>query len=135
MTTIPPDQPENPAATPAGAAGETPGGGTTRYGETGDAGGEAGATAPSGTGAGASTRSGGGPAAASIFGALPGEARLPIPGNAEFALYLVALLLAALVCWIADDLGSASWLSFFQWTTIAYLLSRGIAKASRVLEQ
>ena len=32
-------------------------------------------------------------------------------------------------------LGSASWLSFFQWTTIAYILSRGVAKASRVLEQ
>jgi hypothetical protein len=40
-----------------------------------------------------------------------------------------------LVCWIADTLGSASWLSFFQWTTIAYILSRGVAKASRVLEQ
>ena len=69
------------------------------------------------------------------LGNMPMDARLPIPGNAEFALYLVALLLAALVCWIADDLGTASWLSFFQWTTIAYLLSRGVAKASRVLEQ
>jgi hypothetical protein len=45
------------------------------------------------------------------------------------------LILAALVCWIADELGSSSWLSFFQWTTIAYVLSRGVAKASRVLEQ
>lgn len=62
-------------------------------------------------------------------------ARLPIPGNAEFALYLLAVILAALVTWIADDLGSPSWLDFFQWVTIAYLLSRGIAKASRVLEQ
>ena len=71
----------------------------------------------------------------SVFGSMPTDARLPIPGNAELALYLVALALAAIVCWIADDLGAASWLSFFQWTTIAYLLSRGIAKASRVLEQ
>jgi hypothetical protein len=69
------------------------------------------------------------------LGSLPNDARLPIPGNAEFALYLVALILAALVCWIADELGSGAWLDFFQWTTIAYLLSRGIAKASRVLEQ
>jgi hypothetical protein len=66
---------------------------------------------------------------------MPDMARLPIPGNAEFAVYLVALVIAALVCWVADTLGSASWLSFFQWTTIAYILSRGVAKASRVLEQ
>ena len=66
---------------------------------------------------------------------MPDMARLPIPGNAEFAVYLIALIVAMLVCWIADTLGSASWLSFFQWTTIAYILSRGVAKASRVLEQ
>jgi hypothetical protein len=66
---------------------------------------------------------------------MPDMARLPIPGNAELAVYLIALIVAMLVCWIADTLGSASWLSFFQWTTIAYILSRGVAKASRVLEQ
>jgi hypothetical protein len=69
------------------------------------------------------------------LGSMPADARLPIPGNAEFLVYLVALILAALVCWVADELGSGSWLSFFQWTTIAYILSRGVAKASRVLEQ
>ena len=62
-------------------------------------------------------------------------ARLPIPGNAEFALYLVALIVAWLVCWFSDVLNAASWLGFFQWVTIAYILSRGVAKASRVLEQ
>ncbi len=66
---------------------------------------------------------------------MPDMARLPIPGNAEFAVYLLALIVAMLVCWTADTLGSASWLSFFQWTTIAYILARGVAKASRVLEQ
>jgi hypothetical protein len=66
---------------------------------------------------------------------MPDMARLPIPGNAELVVYLLALIVAMLVCWIADTLGSASWLSFFQWTTIAYILSRGVAKASRVLEQ
>jgi hypothetical protein len=66
---------------------------------------------------------------------MPDMARLPIPGNAEFAVYLLALIVAMLVCWLTDTLGSASWLSFFQWTTIAYILSRGVAKASRVLEQ
>jgi hypothetical protein len=62
-------------------------------------------------------------------------ARLPIPGNAEFALYLVALILAWIVAWASDVLNAASWFDFFQWVTIAYILSRGIAKASRVLEQ
>jgi hypothetical protein len=62
-------------------------------------------------------------------------ARLPIPGNAEFALYLVALILAWIVAWTTDSLNANSWFEFFLFTTVAYLLSRGIAKASRVLEQ
>jgi hypothetical protein len=66
---------------------------------------------------------------------LPMNARLPIPGNAEFALYVVAVFLAAIVCWASDHLGTNDWFGFFQLTTVAYILSRGIAKASRVLEQ
>jgi hypothetical protein len=62
-------------------------------------------------------------------------ARLPIPGNAEFALYFVALILAWIVAWATDSLTANSWFEFFLFTTVAYLLSRGIAKASRVLEQ
>ena len=62
-------------------------------------------------------------------------ARLPIPGNAELLIYILALFLAMLVCWISDSLGSADWFVFFRWVTVAYILSRGIAKASRVLEQ
>jgi hypothetical protein len=56
------------------------------------------------------------------------------PGSAEFGIYVLALLLAMLVTWIADELGTAAWLDFFKWATVAYLLSRGIAKASRVFE-
>ncbi len=62
-------------------------------------------------------------------------ARLPIPGNAEFAVWLLSLIVAWLVCWIADSLNANHWLQFFTFTTVAYLLSRGVAKASRVLEQ
>jgi len=62
-------------------------------------------------------------------------ARLPIPGNAEFLLYVVVLIIAVIVCWTSNALGSADWLHLFLYTTIAYILSRGIAKASRVLEQ
>ena len=75
------------------------------------------------------------PAASPAWSNMPDMARLPIPGNAEFAVYLTASIVALLVCWIADPLDSGSWFGFFQWTTIAYILSRGVAKASRVLEQ
>jgi hypothetical protein len=57
-----------------------------------------------------------------------------VPGSAELAVYILALILAMLVTWIADEMGSATWLDFFKWSTAAYLLSRGIAKASRVFE-
>jgi hypothetical protein len=56
------------------------------------------------------------------------------PGSAELSVYALALLLAMVVVWIADELTVSSWLDFFKWTTAAYLLSRGIAKASRVFE-
>jgi hypothetical protein len=62
-------------------------------------------------------------------------ARLPIPGNAEFAFYVIVVLFAAIVCWASDSLGAPQWLDFTKWATVAYILSRGIAKASRVLEQ
>jgi hypothetical protein len=69
------------------------------------------------------------------WGNMPDMARLPIPGNAEFAFWLFVLILVALVCWISDSLGSPHWLDFAKWLSVAYILSRGIAKASRVLEQ
>jgi hypothetical protein len=62
-------------------------------------------------------------------------ARLPIPGNAEFALYLAALIVAWIVVWSTDSLVANHWFQFFTVTTAIYILSRGIAKASRVLEQ
>jgi hypothetical protein len=62
-------------------------------------------------------------------------ARLPIPGNAELAIWVLALIVAWIVCWTTDSLTANNWLQFFTFTTVAYLLSRGVAKASRVLEQ
>ena len=66
---------------------------------------------------------------------MPSGARMPIPGNAEFVVYLLALIIAAIVCLASDNVNSANGFTFFQWTTIGYILSRGVAKASRVLEQ
>ena len=56
------------------------------------------------------------------------------PGNAELVVWILALLVAMLVIWIADTLDTGDWMQFFLFTTVAYLLSRGIAKASRVYE-
>ncbi len=61
-------------------------------------------------------------------------ARLPIPGNAEFLVWVLALIVAAIVAAVADSVDAPAWFQFFLLTTAAYLLSRGIAKASRVLE-
>ena len=57
-----------------------------------------------------------------------------VPGNAELLVWILALIVAMLVCWIDDELDSGSWLNFFLFTTAAYLISRGVAKASRVYE-
>ena len=57
-----------------------------------------------------------------------------MPGNAELLILVLALLLAAIVVGIADTVDVSSWLDFFKWGIAAYLLSRGITKASRVYE-
>jgi len=62
-------------------------------------------------------------------------ARLPIPGNAEFLFVLIALIVGAIIIWIDGLLNSGAWWDYFKWVSAAYILSRGIAKASRVLEQ
>ena len=60
---------------------------------------------------------------------------LPIPGNAEFFIWLIVEIVLAIVAATANDFDSHGWAIATTWLTAAYLLSRGIAKASRVLEQ
>ena len=62
-------------------------------------------------------------------------ARLPMPGNAEFALWLFLEIVFTLCWWISDDVGVNEWMTITTALTFAYFISRGIAKASRVLEQ
>lgn len=62
-------------------------------------------------------------------------ARLPIPGNAEFLVYMISLIVFLLVALIDDHVDAGAWMTAATVVTAAYLLSRGIAKASRVLEQ
>jgi hypothetical protein len=66
---------------------------------------------------------------------IPSGARMPIPGNAEFALLAVLQLVLILIWIIADSYTTNDWVFSTVVLTSAYFLSRGIAKASRVLEQ
>ena len=60
---------------------------------------------------------------------------LPIPGNAEFALYVVILVLFAILWAATDSVNANTFLTATTVLTAAYFISRGIAKASRVYEQ
>ncbi len=62
-------------------------------------------------------------------------ARMPIPGNAEFALYLVLEIIFSFMWWFREDVTTNTWMTFTTALTFGYFISRGIAKASRVLEQ
>jgi hypothetical protein len=62
-------------------------------------------------------------------------ATLPIPGNAEFALYVAVEVVFAII-WAATDIFDAGgFVTATTALTAAYFISRGIAKASRVYEQ
>jgi len=60
---------------------------------------------------------------------------LPVPGNAELVIWFVVEVTLAIVAAVADDFDAHGWAVATTWLTAAYILSRGIAKASRVLEQ
>jgi hypothetical protein len=65
----------------------------------------------------------------------PDLARMPIPGNAELIVFLLVWFVIFLIWVIADEVTSGTFASLTVALTFGYLLSRGIAKASRVLEQ
>jgi hypothetical protein len=60
---------------------------------------------------------------------------LPVPGNAELAIWVIVEVILAIVAAVASDFDAHGWAVATTWLTAAYILSRGIAKASRVLEQ
>jgi hypothetical protein len=60
---------------------------------------------------------------------------LPVPGNAELLIWFVIEVILAIVAAVASDFDAHGWAVATTWLTAAYLISRGIAKASRVLEQ
>ncbi len=74
------------------------------------------------------------PQRASRFEGSRDDRLFPLPGNAELVLYVIVVLVIGLITLISDQVGAGAFVSALQWLTIAYILSRGIAKASRVFE-
>jgi hypothetical protein len=70
-----------------------------------------------------------------LIGSSGDIARLPIPGNAEFLLYAFIEIIFSILWWFRDDITTEDWMLFTTVLTAFYFVSRGIAKASRVLEQ
>jgi nicotinamide riboside transporter PnuC len=62
-------------------------------------------------------------------------ARMPIPGNAEFALWAFIEIVFVIIWIAAESVDTRQWVIYTTVLTAFYMLSRGIAKASRVLEQ
>jgi hypothetical protein len=60
---------------------------------------------------------------------------MPTPGNAELVVYILAMVLLAIIALASSAFNVGGWVTSFTAITIAYLISRGIAKASRVLER
>jgi len=79
------------------------------------------------------------PSSRPSYGYSPGTtldfARLPIPGNAEFVVYVIVLIVFGLIALIDDQVDAGAFMTAATVVSSAYLISRGVAKASRVLEQ
>jgi hypothetical protein len=69
-----------------------------------------------------------------LIGSSGDIARLPVPGNAEILLYFFIEIIFTILWWFRDDVSSEDWMLFTTVLTAFYFVSRGIAKASRVLE-
>ena len=63
------------------------------------------------------------------------NALMPTPGNAELVVYILATILVGIVALADDRVNGPEFVTAFTFFTFAYLISRGIAKASRVLER
>ena len=62
-------------------------------------------------------------------------ALMPTPGNAELVVYILATIFVGIITLANDSVDAPGFVTAFTFFTVAYVLSRGIAKASRVLER
>jgi len=59
---------------------------------------------------------------------------LPIPWNAQLVFYLLVELVVAVICLTFHSVNAFDLFQVTRWTSAAYLISRGLAKATRVLD-
>lgn len=59
---------------------------------------------------------------------------IPLPWNAELVFYLLVELVVGIVCLAFSSVNGVAFLEVTKWTSAAYLLARGIAKASRAAD-
>jgi nicotinamide riboside transporter PnuC len=59
---------------------------------------------------------------------------MPIPGNAEWLLWFIVEIVFAII-WAASNVTALEFMVVSAIITLGYLISRGIAKAGKVLEQ
>jgi hypothetical protein len=62
-------------------------------------------------------------------------AGMTVPFNSELVLYLIIEAIFCILWWARKDVTSVTWMGLTAAVTVGYLISRGIAKASRVIEQ
>ncbi|HZO98183.1 MAG TPA: hypothetical protein VFB42_12505 [Gaiellaceae bacterium] len=62
-------------------------------------------------------------------------ARAPVPGNAEWLLWLAVEILFAIIWAASPSVNGVIFMAMTAIVTLGYLISRGIAKAGKVLEQ
>jgi hypothetical protein len=61
--------------------------------------------------------------------------RLPRLGNAELLVYVIAVIVAGIIALTTPEVDGWRFLWAFTLLTIGYVISRGLAKATRVLER
>jgi hypothetical protein len=77
----------------------------------------------------------GGPSRPAYGYNMPNVARMPVPGNAEFVVYFLIEVIFTIIWLAAKSVDTADWTVLTTALTFGYILSRGIAKAGKVLEQ
>jgi hypothetical protein len=65
---------------------------------------------------------------------MPPLPAMPFPMNPEFIVYLIVWIVIVLLWLFSDEIGANGFATYTVALTFGYLISRGIAKASRVYE-
>ena len=71
------------------------------------------------------------------YGYSPGQnplAGMTLPVNPELLVYVIVIIIIGIITLASDAVNAAGFVTSLSVITVGYLISRGVAKASRVLE-